>query len=227
MSSIVSYFYPMLIQAITETMPVSSSMHLLLYGISLEHITILHLCTSISAALLLRKKIYILVKHLFKVESLCLITTTIFQAIIYLILPIPKVWIGPYMCFISGIILIIAYYQPQKRDFNSLSFRDVPLLLIFQTFGLISGFSRLGSVISATRFLHFKIESAWIIGILLGIPLSICSSLVHTHNFDLTYNHLIYCFACVVISYIFYNLSNKIDLRIYGIYKILFGICMM
>ena len=167
----------------------------------------------------MRKTIIPLLKNLFQcttgaqfisAPASILSIITLAQAAIYLairrFLPLN---LEHYMCIISGLMLIYAHKYPQTRTLSTLSFKDIPIILFFQTLGLVSGFSRLGSVLIASRLLCFNIQDSWSIAILLGIPLSLGSGMYESSQVICN----IYMFLLVTLTYCCYLFSTKINLH--------------
>lgn len=123
----------------------------------------------------------------------------------------------------SGIALWIAASWPEKLSLEELTYRHIPTILVLQTVGFLTGFSRLGSALIATRILQFNTQTSWIIAILLGIPLSIGAYFYEAAGTSFGIP-LTPALLTVLVALVFYGISRKIPLRAYGAYKVAFGI---
>jgi len=240
-------YFPALLQGIFETMPVSSSAHLLFfslfYPVNFEHIIHLHLFTGLAALCFLPNLTFQLLKGLFEknkfsgIAFLCLILTLMqilaSFPVSYLLERMNKNYLIAFGSIFSGLLFLIRFDSSASIfDLNvfDLVLKKVKIKQIFALFftqllGFFPGFSRLGSCLLSFKSQGINDAHAWQLSVLLGVPLSLGASLLtyikNPSSFQITFSEGLISF---ISAYCFYYLSYKISLRFYGFYKICFGL---
>lgn len=200
MSSI-KFGFISLLQAITETMPISSSSHMFLFnsimnlGFSHTLEALMHLPTALGSIMyiyimLRRNNIRPFVDLLEIIEQYRVI---LLSGIIATLVPvIISVYIAGHWhalhtatiigatSIASGVLLLFAneyskFYEKtcRTRTLEDISLKDGLIIGCMQSLAFIPGVSRLGMALISSRLLHFNVKNAWFIGISTGIPLSI------------------------------------------------------
>lgn len=175
-----------LIQALTEFIPVSSSLHLFLYSQTLQisDYALMHLATALVVMIYEFKTILHLLFFKNKYMSINFLLITIitgFSLLILkpLIMSTKTIFITVSLSIISSFLL---YFLYKKQFFTSylkkrITLREVIFIAIFQILGSFSGVSRLGAT-SLSFFLHqYSLKESFVFSMILSIPLGIVSTL--------------------------------------------------
>ena len=191
MNIIIALFLGIL-QGLTEFLPVSSSGHLVLFqnifGLSSENNilfdVILHLGTLFAVIIVYRKTILDLIKHPFSKKMRMLIVGTIPTVLIALIFK--KFFVNSFsgnFLFIgflaTSVLLIFSYYcEKHSKNPETMSYKNIIVMGIFQGLAIFPGLSRSGSTTSSALFMNVSKNEALEYSFLLSIPI-ILASLVY------------------------------------------------
>jgi len=176
-----------LVQGLTEFLPVSSSGHLLLlqhfFGIEdspLLFDIILHLATLTAVIIVLRKKIWQLIRKPFQKTTYCLVIATAITCVMVLIAHFAG-WtdlmrdyrILPVTFMITAIALFVVTMLPKRE--KEVGFKTGIIAGIAQGIAVIPGISRSGATIAASLATGVKREEAAEFAFLMSIPIIIAS----------------------------------------------------
>lgn len=175
-----------LIQALTEFIPVSSSLHLFLYSqkLQISDYALMHLATALVVIIYEFKTIFYLLFFKNKYLSINFLFITMITGFSLLLLK-------PFLISTKTILVTVSlsitssfllYFLFKKQFFTSslkkkFSLKEVFFISIFQTLGSFSGVSRLGAT-SLSFFLHqYSLKESFVFSMILSIPLGIASTL--------------------------------------------------
>lgn len=196
-----------IIQGITETMPISSSLHLALYNCSQDTIASLHFYSGIAGALTYGR-------YIDRATIRALALVTILQIPSYFIVKLltpSSLYVLPISIAASGILLYCFDISHRNRS-HIVSVKHALIFGCIQSFGALPGFSRLGAGLIAANMLH--LQDPWRFAVLLGVPLNIGVGLAH--GITMRVDGLL----CLIVSILCYRISAKISLTTYAIYKL-------
>ena len=133
-----------------------------------------------------------------------------------------------------GLLLYFADKFKNKKKIKDFNYNSALFIGLFQVLSLMPGVSRSGISITAARFLNFKRVDSAKISFLLSVPtLSAISfyglySLVNEKSLEFSFLNLLSIFLSFIFSLItitfFIKYIKKFSLKIFVIYRILFGI---
>jgi undecaprenyl-diphosphatase len=160
---------PILIQAVTEFLPVSSGAHLLLFCKGLVTPEILHLGTIIPTLIYFRRSLF---PYFFRV-SLGTIPTVLIGYFIkkytsYTLMASFTKW----GMLAGALFMLFAELTPNVTQ-KKVSFKNAFIIGLFQCLAFIPGFSRLGATLSAARILGIERNESATFSFLLSIPASL------------------------------------------------------
>jgi undecaprenyl-diphosphatase len=176
------------VQGLTEFLPVSSSGHLLLlqyfFGIEdspLLFDIILHLATLTAVIIVLRKKIWQLIRKPFQKTTYCLIVATAITCVMVLIAHFAG-WtdlmrdyrILPITFMITAIALFVVTILPKRKE-GDVTYKTGIIAGIAQGIAVIPGISRSGATIAASFATGVKREEAAEFAFLMSIPIIVAS----------------------------------------------------
>lgn len=239
-----------LIQGITEFIPVSSSLHIILVSDIMNFKKFL--LTSVSVHL---GSLIALILFMFKNKDLNLILKDyklIVRLLVFCVSPLfiigflmfsffsQNLGISYFTIFFTlffGIFLIIIdNLESKKNDIKNLSIKDLLIIGLFQCLSLIPGTSRSASIIIVSRFVGLNNESSIKLSLILSFPVILGAfSLTFFNYFEsISFNissvilDIIFSF---IISYfaikIFYKFSSARGFRFFGVYRIILSIFLL
>ncbi len=248
----IDLIFASIIQGITEFIPVSSSLHLLIYGsfFSSKTLTLLIIATmhlgSIFALVIFSfvdTKLEMNVLKSIKFNKVILIASLpifLFGFLFYDLIAdtnqINNLIIITTIVF--GIVLFISdHYSKNKKTLSDISYYDSIVIGLFQCFSLIPGVSRSASTIIASRVVNINRESSIIFSFILSAPVIVgafCLTLykINTSQLiiinDIWFEVLFSLIFSFISSYItlkyFYKFSRVNGFTIFAIYRVLLGI---
>jgi undecaprenyl-diphosphatase len=208
---ILKYVFIGMVQGITETLPISSSGHLLILQELLnfkqdQNLTfeiLLHFGSLIAICIFYRQTIKELLVHffsyLFKRNTdakadfrLCwlIVLATLPAAITGLLLEdfitmhlTSLLTIGISLLFTSMILYIISQSKKGYKDFTDVTIMDAIMVGVMQAFAIIPGISRSGSTVSMSLARKLSIDTALRFSFLLFIPVALGATLVDLIDF--------------------------------------------
>jgi len=249
---LIDLIFAAIIQGITEFIPVSSSLHLLIYGsffssktLTLLIIATMHLGSIFALAIFslvdTRPQMNILKSIKFnKVIFIASLPIFLFGFLFYDLIS-STTEINNLIIFttiVFGIILFISdYYSKNQKKLSDISYYDSIVIGLFQSFSLIPGVSRSASTIIASRVLNIDRESSIIVSFILSAPVivgafSLALYKINTSDFisiDEIWFEVLFAFVFSFISsYItlryFYKFSRVKGFSLFAIYRVLLGI---
>ena len=174
-----------LIQGLSEFLPVSSSVHLLvfhhIFGITSEDnmtfIIMLNMGSLIPLLWVFRKDVWALIKNPFQKMTALLIIATLPLIIVTLLFQdfiesmFHLVYFLPFGFVITGIALLLSdKVKKNDKDVSELKFLDAVLIGLAQAFAVFPGLSRSGSTITASLTRGLDRENAAKFSFLMSIP---------------------------------------------------------
>ena len=232
----------LLIQGISEFLPISSSAHLILISqisnfkiASLEIDVGMHLGSLLAILFYFRKDLSgILVnKNLLKLIILGSLPLFLVGFIFYqtgFINYLRDIRIIAWTTLIFGILLFIAdKFETKKSINNDLNVKNIFLIGIFQILSLVPGVSRSGITITAGRFINFNRLESSKISFYLSIPaLAGASVLTLKDVFEQNYQLNIFVLISIILSFFFSYFTikffliyvQKFNLNIFVYYRI-------
>ena len=238
-----------LVQGLTEFIPVSSSGHLLMmqrfFGIDdapLLFDIILHVATLCAVIIVLRKKIWQLIKKPLCKTNYCLVIATAITCSMVLIAnhfgwtdAMRNYKILPFTFLVTAIMLFVITMLPKQND--DVKYKTGIVAGIAQGIAIIPGISRSGATISASLATGVKREEAAEFAFLMSIPIIIASlvfELISSPGAIATISFwpLLFGFVFALVSGIF---AIKIMLRIvknvklywFSLYLVILSIVLM
>ncbi len=234
---LIKYIILGIVQGLTETLPVSSSGHLLIFktllnlNVDFDTIAILTNFGSLVAIIVLFwNDIISLIKGFFiylkdkdkkhKKEfdySLLIILGCIPAGIMGLIFSYFNILdkisnnvkiVGLSLIITSILLFIVRNFKGKKED-KDITYKDALVIGTFQILGLLPGISRSGSTIVGGMNRKLKRDTAFKYSFMLYIPLSICALVLELKNLVLDSSLLIYYIISITISFIVTLLVTK------------------
>jgi undecaprenyl-diphosphatase len=231
---LIELFIASIVQGITEFIPVSSSLHLIIYSklfsnkpLSLILISSMHMGSAIALIIFLlfdlRSKYKTFINFKF-IKVLIVATLPIFIVGLFFFEILEDVSeITTLMIFSTiffGILLYISdYYSDAKKSLKDISFSDSLLIGIFQCFSLLPGVSRSASIIISSRFLKIDRESSILMSAILSAPVILGAFVLGIYKVDfnnIVGNQLVFDIA---LSLGFSMISSYIVLKIFYKYS--------
>ena len=158
-----------LIQAVTEFFPVSSSAHLFLFSKGSLAPELLHFGTIITVIVYFRKELW---KHIFTVCIGSIPAIALGYMIKTFSVPLYEKEVIKWGFLLGTLFMIFAEFTTQTSK-TKVSFKDAFLVGLMQCFAFIPGFSRLGATLSAARILGYNRSASATFSFLLSIPVSL------------------------------------------------------
>ena len=249
----IDYILLSIIQGLTEFIPVSSSLHLLIFSnilniqISIFKLTSIHFGSLLALIIYYyRNRNYIIFfNNSSQLLKIILFTSLPIIAIGFLffsnisnIMQNQKIFLIITTIFF-GILLIIVDFLPSNIE-NDKKINNYKLFFIgfFQCFSLIPGTSRSASIIIGSRILKISPETSIMISYIAAFPVLLGAFTLSVYNYFISKNQilnnesflsvLIYIISSAIASYLilclFYNKSKKYGLKIFGFYRVILGI---
>mgnify|MGYP001042519861 FL=1 len=227
------------VQGITEFIPVSSTLHLLIfskflndYQINLLILSSMHLGSLLAVSLffLIDSKLEInKISYLRLMQFIFVGTLPIFVAGFFFYDFVDRNMSINFLVitstFLFGILLFVSdKYSENKKDFNNLNFFDLFLIGIFQCFALIPGTSRSAATIIPSRFLKINRETSIIISALLSFP-TIVGAFVYSLFVNMDVNNINYSIITqdIFLSILFSFIASYFGLKLFYKYSSLKG----
>lgn len=234
---LIKYIILGIIQGLTETLPVSSSGHLLIFrtllnlNIDFDTIAILTNFGSLIAIIVLffndiKKLITSFFKYLKNKDKkykndynycLLIVLGCIPAGIMGLIFSYfdildkisNNVKIVGLSLIITSILLFIVRNFKGNKDDNNITYKDALIIGSFQILGLLPGISRSGSTIVGGMNRKLKRDTAFKYSFMLYIPLSICAMILEIKDLVIESSLLINYIIAIIISFIVTLLVTK------------------
>lgn len=234
---LIKYIILGIVQGLTETLPVSSSGHLLIFrtllnlNVDFDTIAILTNFGSLIAIIVLFwEDIISLIKGFFSYlkskdnkyknefnYSLLIVLGCIPAGIMGLIFSYfnvldkisNNVKIVGLSLIVTSILLFIVRSFKGKKDDNNITYKDALVIGTFQILGLLPGISRSGSTIVGGMSRSLKRDTAFKYSFMLYIPLSICAMILELKDLVLDSSLLIYYMVSIIVSFIVTLLVTK------------------
>lgn len=233
---LIKYIILGIIQGLTETLPVSSSGHLLIFktlmslNVDFDTIAILTNFGSLIAIIVLFwKDIISLIKGFFKYLSKDKKYKKEFNYCILIVIGcIPAGIMGLIFSYfnvldkisnnvkavgicliITAILLFIVRNFKGKKDDNDITYKDALVIGSFQILGLLPGISRSGSTIVGGMNRKLKRDTAFKYSFMLYIPLSICAMILEIKDLSIDSSLIFNYFISIFISFIVTLLVTK------------------
>ncbi|MDO4963435.1 MAG: undecaprenyl-diphosphate phosphatase [bacterium] len=216
------------IQGLTETLPVSSSGHLMIFKSILnirenfDSIAILTNFGSLIAIIILfwadiKKIIEGFFKYLFKSDKECkkeykyawmialgCIPTGLMGLILNYFDVLNKIennikFVGISLIITSILLFMIRNFKGKKSD-EKIGVKDAITISCFQILGLLPGISRSGSTIVGGMIQDLKRDTAFKYSFMLYIPMSICATALEISDFSFNVNLIPYYFIAILVS---------------------------
>jgi len=237
-----------LVQGLTEFLPVSSSGHLLMFqelfglrDVPLLFDIILHVATLCAVIIVLRKRIWQLIRKPFQKTNYCLVIATAISCALVLIFnqffDLTKEYrILPVTFLVTAIILFVVTLIPKRE--GDVKYKTGVIAGIAQGIAaVIPGISRSGSTITANLATGVKREEAAEFAFLMSIPVIIASlvyEIISSHG-DLTsmsFWPVAFGFVSALITGIFaikimLKIVKKIKLYWFSVYLVALSIVLM
>jgi len=243
-----------IVQGITEFLPVSSTLHLLIFS---------HLINGYQINLLLVSGMHIgsliAILIFFAVDSKLEIKQISYRQIIQIVLvgTLPIIIVGFVLydfidqnmhinslviasTFMFGVLLFIAdKYSKSRKKLSGLKFFDLIVIGMFQCFALIPGASRSATTIISSRFLQIDREASIVISVLLSFPAMIGAftlALLKTDLGDFDSSIILQGIAPSIIfsflsSYLalklFYRYSSSNGFGVFAAYRVMLAIFLL
>lgn len=213
------------VQGLCEFLPISSSGHLVLLSKifnvenSLFISIVLHLATLLAVIIVFWNDIKYLVLHPFSNRMMQLCLSTIFTAIIILILlPIVKLsFSGEYLfiCFfISAIILFLVDIISKNKKTKEFSLKTAIIMGIAQGFAVFPGISRSGTTISAGLISGYDKKECAKFSFILSIPIILLSMVEEIFELATTKQTLNVNFAGLILGFIIAFIIGILTIRL-------------
>lgn len=234
---LLKYIFLGFVQGLTETIPVSSSGHLMILKRLLnvkadfDTISILTNFGSLIAILILfRKDIFELIKgfflYLFKKDKKCkdeykycwmIVLGCIPAGVLGLLVSIFDVFdkiennikIVGFSLIITSILLFIVRNFKGKKDDTKLGIKEALTVGCFQILGLFPGISRSGSTIVGGMSAGLKRETAFKYSFMLYIPISLAATALELFDLSISSELIFHYFSAIVVSCIMTLLVTK------------------
>lgn len=234
---LIKYIILGIIQGLTETLPVSSSGHLLIFrtllnlNIDFDTIAILTNFGSLIAIIVLffndiKKLITSFFKYLKNKDKkykndynycLLIVLGCIPAGIMGLIFSYfdildkisNNVKIVGLSLIITSILLFIVRNFKGNKDDDNITYKDALIIGVFQILGLLPGISRSGSTIVGGMNRKLKRDTAFKYSFMLYIPLSICAMILEIKDLVIESSLLINYIIAIIISFIVTLLVTK------------------
>ena len=238
-----------IIQGITEFLPISSSSHLILIsellnfksqGLSID--VSLHIGSFLAIIFYFKNDLFNFIKNkdlFIKIFTASIPTLIIGYVLIRfnLIDQLRSLRVIGWTTISFGLLLYFADKFKNKKKIKDFNYNSALFIGLFQVLSLMPGVSRSGISITAARFLNFKRVDSAKISFLLSVPtLSAISfyglySLVNEKSLEFSFLNLLTIFLSFIFSLItitfFIKYIKKFSLKIFVIYRILFGILLL
>ena len=238
-----------IIQGITEFLPISSSSHLILIsellnfksqGLSID--VSLHIGSFLAIIFYFKNDLFNFIKNkdlFIKIFTASIPTLIIGYVLIRfnLIDQLRSLRVIGWTTISFGLLLYFADKFKNKKKIKDFNYNSALFIGLFQVLSLMPGVSRSGISITAARFLNFKRVDSAKISFLLSVPtLSAISfyglySLVNEKSLEFSFLNLLSIFLSFIFSLItitfFIKYIKKFSLKIFVIYRILFGIILL
>jgi undecaprenyl-diphosphatase len=238
-----------IIQGITEFLPISSSSHLILIsellnfksqGLSID--VSLHIGSFLAIIFYFKNDLFNFIKNkdlFIKIFTASIPTLIIGYVLIRfnLIDQLRSLRVIGWTTISFGLLLYFADKFKNKKKIKDFNYNSALFIGLFQVLSLMPGVSRSGISITAARFLKFKRVDSAKISFLLSVPtLSAISfyglySLVNEKSLEFSFLNLLSIFLSFIFSLItitfFIKYIKKFSLKIFVIYRILFGIILL
>ena len=235
------------IQGITEFIPVSSSLHIIIFsdflGIekNILNSVALHFGSLIALiAYFYNDKNFLLVfknyKFLFNLFIFSVLPVFLIGFLFYSILSLDlKIGLISVMgTFIFGVILIFTdKLKSNDHSLYSVSRKKLFIIGLFNCLALIPGVSRSASIIIGSRFMGLDFENSIRLSLILSLPVIsgafFLTIIKNLNNSDFAiYEILINVLFSFLISYysikIFYKFSSKKGFKVFGLYRIVLSL---
>ncbi|QEK37790.1 undecaprenyl-diphosphate phosphatase [Candidatus Cytomitobacter indipagum] len=214
------------LHGIFEAFPISSSMHLMLLGYSLDNIAILHGITAIVAIIFFHKTIIKLLVDFFSFGS---ISWKLFIALM------PKLLVGFALrnCYLNynyfvvilfGLIFFaVDYFRSQNiESINDISYLQSLLVGIISSFSFFPGASSLGTYYTAFRIFKINRKKSLDLSLILNIIPSIGAFLLKYNYIQIS---IVQFTACTFMYFLSIFLCRKLTkyLFLLGIYRVVMG----
>lgn len=231
---IILYLMLGILQGLTEFLPVSSSGHIVLFGIIFDIQTdilllsiVVHLGTLISVFVCMRKQIWALIKRPLNKKMINLVLATIPTVLIVFLLKdyIDAMFSGRFLVigfFATAILLAIADLIPVRK--NEIKLPTAIIMGVTQGLAILPGLSRSGTTITTGILCGAEKEKATEFSFLMSIPIILGSALyecgeISANMVDLPILPLVVAFLGAFLSGI---LSIKIMLKIIKSNKLIY-----
>lgn len=236
-----------LIQGITEALPISSSMHLnLLTTFNHDLAAFMHISAMLAFMLIMQKFIKYRIIGIFKQSTSNL--KLIFKI---LLMVMPTIFIGyfirnynfnniqnnaPYYNILAAIFLILSDFTRQKRSLISLQLFKCLIIGLLISCAFIPGISRMGITYTILRLFQIRKFDALALTILIGIPITAGAAIIAIKKINMAIINLQTLIMILITSAITYLaltlvfkiLKNSRFFGLYfGIYRILFSLCIL
>ena len=116
--------------------------------------------------------------------------------------------VGFSLIITSVLLFIVRKYNGYKND-NNITFKDALFIGCFQILGLFPGISRSGSTIVASLISDLRRETAFKYSFMLYIPISIAATMLELTQLNIQSNLMIYYFISIFISFVVTLLVTK------------------
>lgn len=219
---IILYLILGILQGLTEFLPVSSSGHIVLFGMIFNIQTdilllsiVVHLGTLISVFVCLRKQIWELVRRPFNKKMLYLILATIPTIIIVLLLKdyVDLMFSGKFLViglFVTAILLAIADMMPLQKKEIKLS--TALIMGITQGLAIVPGLSRSGTTITTGIVCGAEKQKATEFSFLMSIPIILGSALYECRN--IASSGITFEFLPLLVAFVGAFLSGILSIKI-------------
>lgn len=250
----IDLLFASIIQGVTEFIPVSSSLHLLIYGSFFANKTlILLLIITMHLGSILGLFFFCLIDarpkmdifKSIKFNKIILVSTLpifIFGFFFYsMIADINEInYLLIFTTIFFGILLFLSdHFSKNDKSLYDITYYDSFIIGLFQCFALIPGVSRSASIIIASRTLKINRESSVIFSLILSIPVIIGAFSLAVFKLDLNKSIetgiWIEAFFSLIFSFIssyitlkfFYKFSRVNGFSFFAIYRVMLGIILL
>ncbi len=218
------------LHGLLEAFPISSSMHLLFFGINIKNIGILHGITGLVTTIFFVRKIIHLLADLFYPGYYYNISRLL------LLILIPKILVGfvirgidinvspGLMSIIFGFLLFfIDRYSSKQLKISDLNLSISIMISLFSLFSFFPGASSLGTYYTAFRFFKINRKDSLDYAFILNILPSLGACILEFGNVEMNYVSILICMLSYLFSLIF---CRKLIEYLYfiGIYRVVIGI---